>query len=126
MQASSERDSEALHPAPNIPRKPVSLAQTRETAILEKEHDTIATPPGWPKGPRSPERTIGLQLWDITIDVLYGGLSVAFLVFGLLVLRYNQAHVKDHQDLASSLKDVTTYVGLSHRLNMILALSADH
>jgi hypothetical protein len=105
----------------HISDEPVcSTALDRELpdiALLEKQSEL---PRGWPTSPQVVKVSIRTLIWRSLVDVALFSLSVAFLVFALFVIRYNNRPTSSHRQAAQGFEQASKWVrtctAKSHRL----------
>ena len=95
----------------------LGLAKAPSEFSEDRKHTNNSLPRGWPTEPRELKRNTTQLFLDVAADIVLGGLSILFFVFGLLVQHYDQTPVVDHRRVASSLVTASTLVRIMSDLN---------
>lgn len=91
--------------------------ETVQGTAVEHEHSHArllnkgSEPPrNWPTSPQAVKVSIRLLIWRSLVDVALFSLSVAFLVFALLVIRYNNRPTSSHRQAAQGFEQASKWV----------------
>ncbi|KAI1343196.1 hypothetical protein F5Y15DRAFT_427633 [Xylariaceae sp. FL0016] len=74
-----------------------------------EESSRTSVPQQWPTSPRPIAPSWKTITADLTLDIILLGLSIAFLAFGLIVRRYDQAPTAAYPKVTSALVQATIY-----------------
>lgn len=115
------KNNSTLTTASQIPLVPYhhrspSDASYRKTSTPGRD-GLVQDPPGWPAEPQPLTRSIFDSVIEGAVDLVIVVLSFVFLIFGFTVLRYDQAPVAEHQELARDLVAATKYVSSTHSMS---------
>jgi len=106
MFRSKQTKSEAS--AAEVPLVPLSVSTSLHSDSPRDESKLL--PKNWPSAPQQLRTKPSEVIVEIVLDIVFIALSISFLLFGLIVKHYDQAHVEDHPRLTQNLVEATRYV----------------